>query len=179
MLTCVNEKRAATVAAAAAGRWREARQGRAYTRLSRGRYAAASYVRYVSATRRWAFPRRCRAGATCRGARRYRSFRQLRTARIRSFWSETKVVSATPSIGAAIQVVYAHRSFCLCLQVVSASIGESHWPPQGGARQNRNCESIGTILSLSWKLLRAFDSRVSGVRVLRVRRQASCGSRWS
>jgi hypothetical protein len=33
--------------------------------------------------------------------------------------------------------------------------------PQGGARQNRNCESIGNILSLSWKLSRAFDSRVS------------------
>jgi hypothetical protein len=33
--------------------------------------------------------------------------------------------------------------------------------PQGGARQNRNCESIGTILSLSWKLCCARDRRAA------------------
>ena len=154
MLTCVNKIRAATVAAAAAGRWREA-----LGRVARIR-GSASPCGFSSG------PKTARPSAVfCSGPRRpERTLARARTLARSSPGNAFRVPGG---------VLGKQRAFRLRLPpgreagpaiVVSASIGEPHWPPQGGARQNRNCESIGTILSLSWKLLRAFDSRVSGVR---------------
>ena len=128
MLTCVNKIRAATVAAAAAGRWREA-----LGRVARIR-GSASPCGFSSG------PKTARPSAVfCSGPRRpERTLARARTLARSSPGNAFRVPGG---------VLGKQRAFRLRLPpgreagpaiVVSASIGEPHWPPQGGARQNRN-----------------------------------------
>ena len=144
MLTCVNEKRAATVAAAAAGRWREARQGRAYTRLSRGRYAVAAHKRgepfYAVVAQR-------RGEPFARGAETRRGARYTRAGSWRGGRAAEHAAGPRDERGAPRRKRLVSGSRTGCRKV---ALGRTA------------TESIGTILSLSWQLERTFDSCVSG-----------------